>query len=153
MAKLFRGAAVPLFDRLSLSEASDTPTQFDAAQLRASIGRDIIRLLNTRSRLSFAEYRAGDGTVLDYGVPDFSILSIKNGEDIALLEETLGKAIARYEPRLKDVQAHASARPGRPGAALVSLSGVMTIGLQTHRVEFELPLQELRSGEVKVEGS
>jgi len=70
-----RGSVMPLFDRL----AASGETQFPGRNvLRDSVARDLGRLLNTRSRLTFEAFGATDGSVIDYGVPDFSERSMRS---------------------------------------------------------------------------
>jgi type VI secretion system protein ImpF len=153
VARLLRGAPIPLFERLGLDETSAAQTQFDSVQLEASVGRELARLLNTRSPLTFSGYLESDGTVLEYGVPDFSGLSPKSAVDMRMLEATLLAAVHRYEKRLKGVRAEVTNRANRPGSAIVLLSGEITVGLEVRRVDFEVPVDGIQAGNVKVQAS
>src|SRR4051794_23912788 len=101
MSELVRGSSVPLFDRLSSAgEVSVTSRQlFTPEQLEMSIGRELSRLMNTRSRLTISEFAENGGTTLDYGVPDISALSPKSDADLDLLQATVRQAVIFYEPR------------------------------------------------------
>ena len=142
MSELVRGSSVPLFDRLSSNEGPGGIGAFLLLpeQLEASIARELARLFNTRNRLSLSEHGSSTGTVIDYGIPDFSALSPRRGEDRDKLESALLAAVNFYEPRLKNVKVKVEAVADRGDVAAVTLSGDMTIGLQHQRVSFSLNL-------------
>jgi type VI secretion system protein ImpF len=142
MSELVRGSSVPLFDRLASSEAQEGVGAFLLLpeDLQASIARELARLFNTRSRLMPSEYANSTGTVIDYGIPDFSALSPRHAEDRELLESSLKQAIVHYEPRLQNVAVKVAAVPHRGDKAVVTVSGDVFIGLKSQRVSFELGL-------------
>src|SRR5258706_16261488 len=98
MSELVRGSSVPLFDRLSSSESPGSAGAFLLLpqQLQASIARELSRLFNTRCRLMPSQYMESTGTVIDYGIPDFSALSPRHGEDRELLEVALTPAVVFF---------------------------------------------------------
>ena len=142
MAELVRGASIPLFDRLSsVGSVTDNRHQLlTPEQLEASIGRELLKLLNPRSRLLPSEFSASTGTTIDYGIPDTSAISARSPVDLELLQSTIQQAICHYEPRLKDVlvKAFPASRPG--GGALLLISGTLMIGLKLRQLNFELQL-------------
>ena len=142
MAELVRGSSVPLFDRLALSGDSVASGAFllTPEQLHASIGKELSRLFNTRSRLAPSEYAGSTGTVIDYGIPDFSALSPRHPDDRELLQSALKQAIVFYEPRMSNISVKVEAVPQRGDRALVTVSGDVTIGLKPQRVSFALGL-------------
>jgi type VI secretion system protein ImpF len=142
MSELVRGSSVPLFDRLSSSEGPGGIGAFLLLpeQLEASIAQELARLFNSRSRLSLSELDRSTGTVIDYGIPDFSALSPRRGEDREALERALAMSIGFFEPRLKNVRVLVEPVPDRGDVAAVTISGDMTIGLQHQRVSFALNL-------------
>jgi len=142
MTELVRGSSVPLFDRLASSDSQEGVGAFLLLpeHLEASIARELSRLFNTRSRLAPSQYATGTGTVIDYGIPDFSAMSPRHAEDRELLQGALKQAIACYEPRLQNVAVTVAAVPQRGDQAVVTVSGDVTIGLKTQRVSFELGL-------------
>jgi type VI secretion system protein ImpF len=142
MSELVRGSSVPLFDRLSSSEGPGGIGAFLLLpeQLQASIARELARLFNTRSRLGLSEYAQGSGTVIDYGIPDFSALSPRRGEDREALEAALVQAVRHYEPRLQNVKIRIEAVPERGDVAAATVSGDVSIGLQHQRVSFSMNL-------------
>lgn len=103
-----RGSPLPLFDRLSqrtaeLSTARNAGRILDAPALRESVRQDLSRLLNTRSSLRGSPLQMAEGTVLDYGLPDFSSLSAVSETDRDLLGKVVAARIAAHEPRLRNI--------------------------------------------------
>lgn len=144
MSELVRGSSVPLFDRLALHEERVGEGAFLLLpeQLEASIGLELSRLFNTRTRLMPSQYGQSTGTVIDYGIPDFSALSPGRGEDLELMQAALLQAIGHFEPRLSNVTVAVSPEPNRGHAARVRIGGDVVIGLKQQRVSFELALDE-----------
>ena len=142
MSELVRGSSVPLFDRLTQQEGPEGTGALllSPDQMQASIARELARLFNTRSRLSLSEMARSTGTVIDYGVPDFSALSPRRGEDRELLERALVQAVTQFEPRLANVKVTVNAVPERGDVAAVVVKADMSVGLQAQRVSFSLNL-------------
>lgn len=142
MSELVRGSSVPLFDRLATQEATgkDASWLLLPEQLQASIARELSRLFNTRSRLPLSEFHQNSGTVIDYGVPDFSALYARRGDDVAVLESALAQAVTLFEPRLSNVTVKVQGMAQRADAAAVTVGGDVMIGLKAQRVSFELEM-------------
>jgi type VI secretion system protein ImpF len=142
MSELVRGSSVPLFDRLSSAgdPVASRHQLFTPEQLEASIGRELSRLLNTRSRLSLNEFSAAGGTTLDYGIPDTSALSPKSQQDLERLQSAVSQAVIFYEPRLKDVTVKAFPSRRAGAAATLLIAGTVMIGLKLRQLNFELQL-------------
>lgn len=151
MSELVRGSPVPLFDRLSSVHGSEGQRQqlLTPEQLEVSIGRELSRLMNTRSRLSPSEFAASTGTTLDYGIPDISALSPKSHPDLDLLQATIKQAVNHYEPRLKDVTVKAFPAPSAGGSAALVIGGTVTIGLKLRQLNFELQLDPRQGSRAK----
>lgn len=142
MSELVRGSSVPLFDRLAGGAAANENASWLLLpeQLQASISRELSRLFNTRSRLPPSEFHNNSGTVIDYGVPDFSALYARRGDDVALLESALAQAVTLFEPRIQNVSVKVQSVADRADAAFVQVAGDVTIGLKPQRVSFELEM-------------
>lgn len=142
MSELVRGSSVPLFDRLAAGDAASSNASWLLLpeQLQASISRELSRLFNTRSRLAPSEFHQNSGTVIDYGVPDFSALYARRGDDVELLESALAQAVTLFEPRLTNVSVKVQALVNRADAATVTVGGDVMIGLKAQRVSFELEM-------------
>jgi type VI secretion system protein ImpF len=143
MSELSRSASIPLFQRLcardgEMGDAAD----FDAAGLQASIANELSSLLNTRSRLTMGEFLQCQGTVLDFGIPDFSSLSCKSSDDLAAVSQAVQHAIALFEPRLSHthvVAIHDDSSNHR-GQAKLQISGAVRLGMTLRRVDFDIPV-------------
>ena len=148
MSELVRGSSVPLFDRLASSEGQGGVGAFLLLpeHVEASIARELSRLFNTRSRLPPSGMAQSTGTSIDYGIPDFSALSPRHGEDRDLIEKALAQAIGFFEPRMQQVAVKVSEVAGRGDAAVATVSGDVMIGLKPQRVSFALNLNPSQSG-------
>jgi type VI secretion system protein ImpF len=75
-------------------------------QLRGAVARDLQALLNTR-REGIDDGTGEDGelarSVINYGLPDFTSLSVNGMTDRRFIVQSLEEAIARFEPRLEQV--------------------------------------------------
>ncbi|MFB9127956.1 type VI secretion system baseplate subunit TssE [Paraburkholderia dipogonis] len=135
MSAISRGSAMPLFDRL----AAAGETQLTGANaLRESVARDLGRLLNTRSRLTFEAFGESDGSVIDYGVPDFSERSLRSGGDRDAIAAVIQHAIALFEPRLKDVSVSFAFPAERAPDAILMIGGQIREQTGVGHVAFEL---------------
>lgn len=140
---------MPLFERLASEMLDHDNGMLETTQsLQRSIGQELHRLFNTRSPLGLTAYVAGGGTVLDYGVPDFSSLSAQSTPDLERLQTALAVAIARYEPRLLNASVEVNASHERKGLALVHIAADAQLGQEMHRIEFEM-LQDVVAGSAR----
>jgi type VI secretion system protein ImpF len=143
MSELSRSAAIPLFQRLCARDGEmGDAAAFDAAGLQASIANEIASLLNTRCGLTMADFLKCQGTVLDFGIPDFSSLSCKSSEDLALVSQAVQHAIALFEPRLSHTQVVAihDDSINHRGQAKLQISGAVRLGMTLRRVDFDIPV-------------
>ncbi|ACC75044.1 type VI secretion system baseplate subunit TssE [Paraburkholderia phymatum] len=100
MPAIVSSSSMPLFDRLA---ASGDAQLSGAHALRESVARELSRLLNTRSRLTIEAFLESEGTVLEYGVPDFSERSLHSGPDRDAIASVVKRAITLFEPRLVNI--------------------------------------------------
>jgi type VI secretion system protein ImpF len=110
-----RGVNVPLLNRMLLDEAYPNEIHkmrrlvpnYSIRQLKDDVARDLAALLNTRQELQFGvpeEYKELKGSLLEYGVPDFTSLSLMSTSDRKRIRREVELAIALFEPRLRSVQ-------------------------------------------------
>lgn len=115
---------MPLFDRL-IDRELHFPKEVrplrtvDPKGLRASIQRELARLVNTRVQLPLDRLERRLRTVIDYGIPDFGSFSARNHEHRDRLEVILARTIEAYEPRLEDVRVVLE----EPGTDATTLNG------------------------------
>lgn len=142
MSDLSLSSPVPLFQRLCARDGElGDASSFDATGLQASIAQELSSLLNTRCGLTISEFMNCQGTVLDYGVPDFSALSCRSTDDLLLVNQAIQHAITLFEPRLSHihVQTYTGARQ-QPGLAHVQITAAVRLGLSLRRVNFDMPV-------------
>lgn len=142
MSDLSRSSAVPLFQRLCVRDGEKgDASSFDAVGLQASIANELAGLLNTRCGLTMTKFLECQGTVLDYGVPDFSALSCRSTDDLTLVSKAVQHAIKLFEPRLTHTEVRASHNSASlPGRASLHIMGAVRLGLTLRRVDFEMPV-------------
>lgn len=140
MSELTKRSILPLFDRLSCEELSgqDSGVLETMESLEDSITRELHRLFNTRSPLGLSDYQQAEGTVLEYGIPDFSFLSGQSATDLASLQEVLRLAICRYEPRLMGAQVQVSPTQDKKSMARVLITASARLGVEIRRIEFQM---------------
>ncbi|AQV98982.1 type VI secretion system baseplate subunit TssE [Cupriavidus necator] len=136
MSVIVNGLPMPLFERLSAGANVPAVQLLQGEPLRQSVARELARLLNTRSRLTAAQFLESDGTVLDYGVPDFSFRSFQSVPDCEAIAALVERAIALFEPRLRNPRARFADRDS-PAPVLV-IDGDLPLGTALARVAFEL---------------
>lgn len=137
---------MPLFDRL----ASELPDQDSGMletmeSLKDSIARDLFRLFNTRSPLGLSDYENGAGTVLEYGVPDFSHVSGQSNSDLDALQAVLCLAIRRYETRLLHAAVKVIPSNDRKENVRVQVTASARLGTEIRRFDFEMLHEALGS--------
>ena len=152
--KKVEGGRALLFERLAGAsgprgeEEGARPFRIhEGAALKESVARELRRLLNTRSNLPL-DSRGGELSVIDYGLPDFSSLSALSGDDRERLSALVTRAVAAFEPRLRDVRvtaerpSDARAKDERPRsndrALILRLDATLVVGEHPEPVSFSL---------------
>jgi type VI secretion system protein ImpF len=147
-----------LLDRLidnDLRAKADTPMTRNQSvrQLRASLKRDLEWLLNSRR----IPDEAGESTpelqrsLFNYGLPDFSNLSVRSVEDQNRLLWLMETAVAYFEPRLRGVRVTLDPVPTNTRLLRFQIQALLMIDPAPERVSFDTVL-ELNSGEYQVRG-
>ena len=127
-----RGSPLPLFDKLTEAPAELGPNALadrvlEERSLRESVRLDLSRLLNTRSSLRGTLQELAEGTILDYGLPDFSALTPASDADRNFLAKTVAARISAHEPRLRNVRVRLEPDAAYPH----KVQGVVTASLVT----------------------
>ena len=118
------------------TEEPQSPHEADR-ELRSSLQRDLQNLFNTRSLCvvwdeSFGQLRS---SLANYGIPDITGISLTSRNIQELLVRTIGRAIERFEPRLKNV--NVQVEPTQDGrTAHVAISGMLQTDVSAEIVEF-----------------
>lgn len=141
MSTFTRASHIPLFDRLCVQESTPGPVRLQHGDdLRASIARDLERLLNTRNGLTIEEALAGEAYVLAYGVPDMLVQGARDEGAQQVLAAAVQRAIAQFEPRLREVTVQALADGTRPDRVRLVISAAVVVERQMQRVDFDFVL-------------
>ena len=152
--KKVEGGRALLFERLAGGDplaAREGARPFrvhEAAALKESVRRELVRLLNTRSSSALDARGVGVGemSVLDYGVPDFSALSALSGDDRARLSAAVARAVAAFEPRLRDVRVLAEGLRSNDRALILRLDAMLVVGEHSEPVSFPLLVRAAAGG-------
>jgi type VI secretion system lysozyme-like protein len=123
------GARALLFERLEEADPWSPQARpfrvHDREGLRASVARELSRLLNTRCALRPAELAGRPRTVLEYGLADWSPAHAADPAARAALEVEVRRAVEAYEPRLRRVRVRVEPVPGRERALVAFVEGTL----------------------------
>jgi type VI secretion system protein ImpF len=145
----------PLFDRLTdLDPRSSVELRplrtLDRRGLRDSVRRELERLLNTRSSLPADRLAEREPlTVLEYGIPDLSAFSAGDPEDQKRLVTVIARAVAAFEPRLRDTRVVFERLDGSGRLAEMRIEGILTVDAVSEPIAFPT-LLTVKSGEASV---
>jgi type VI secretion system protein ImpF len=97
-----------VFDRLTAPAASGAIGSVQhgtLASLRNAVLRDLEHLLNTRreAELIPADYRESAASLLNYGLPDITMYSLKSAAEQHRLRRSMEAALRLFEPRLSNI--------------------------------------------------
>ena len=151
--KPIEGARALLFDRLvDVSPEWDEHERriLNRDQLKASVRRELERLLNTRCSIPLHQLGEEERSVINYGIPDFSSLSPRNADDHVLIASIVGQTITAFEPRLRGVRVDVG--PGAQSSLFLNISAELTVGLFTEPVSFPVTLNS-KSGTAEMNDS
>jgi len=113
-----------VLDRLLDDEPGEpqrgTAMYFDVPDFKAALARDLEALLNTRlmEHGLFEHYPLAAKSMIRYGIPDLSSLSLLSPKDRERLRGEVQCAIERFEPRLTEVKVTLNV-PDKAGAVLL----------------------------------
>ena len=142
--KPISGARALLFDRLINRpdwEEHEQPLRIlNHKQLKASVRRELGRLLNTRCSLPLHQVGAEERSVVNYGIPDFSSLSPHNADDHELIASIVGQTIAAFEPRLRQIRVEVGPVSAAESALWLNISAELAVGMFAEPVSFPVIL-------------
>ena len=143
--KPIAGARALLFDRLvDLPSGSDERERalriMNREQLKASVQRELGRLLNTRCSLPLHRLVEEERSVINYGIPDFSSLSPQSADDRALIASIVGHTITAFEPRLRQVNVAVSEIENAESSLWLNIKAVLVVGVFAEPVSFPVLL-------------
>jgi len=147
-----------VLDRLLDDEPEHTQLNervlFELSYFRRALARDLESLLNTRLMAqteTFEEYPQASASMLRYGIPDLSGISLLNPDDRELLREQLRRAIETHEPRLSRVRISLDAPRESERHLRFRVDAVLKVHPHRPPVTFDATLQ-LSSNVYKVQG-
>jgi type VI secretion system protein ImpF len=138
-----------VLDRLC-DDAPDDPLRdaapvFGLADFKAALARDLEDLLNTRTPAFddlVERFPLAARSVINYGLPDLSGLSLLNPEHRAKLSNSLSRAIKDHEPRLSEVRVALEVPGARPERLLrFRVDAVLIVHPHRPPVSFNATLQ------------
>lgn len=149
----FKGAYMPLFDRLTDEEFRDPGEEkprvtLDKTGVLESIRTEVENLLNTRAVLPQQDYEALDDEARIYGIPalfglsDFSQIDGANMQSWHHSEELITRAISYYEPRLIDPIVKLKRYDNMTQQLYVEISGSYKVGNTVERISFPIAIED-----------
>lgn len=147
---LVHGARAPLFDRFGAAGEGGAAPFLDwhaarrdgqdvaVSALELSIGRELGRLLNTRCGATLAQLAGRERSVIDYGLPDYSILYTDHIDDRRRLTELVRDTIVAFEPRLREVEVRIELLGNSRHALRVYVQGMVAVHGRLEAVSLQL---------------
>lgn len=150
---MLRGARAPLFDRFGDEDgeggaaflpwhAARGGASLTLSALESSVAAELDRLLNTRCAASLEQLAGRRRSVLDYGLPDYSMLYTGDLKHRRQLGELVRDTIAAFEPRLREVQVEVALDPNSRQALQVGVSGHLVADDRLEPVSFKVSVRE-----------
>ncbi len=141
--RLVRAAPAPLFERLTdlnpdVSAEAQPLTTLPPGALRASVLREIERLLNTRAPVAAPVLQQRVRSTIDYGIPDLSVLGTRDFDSETRFADAIRQAIEAYEPRLADPSVRLARSTRQNGGVVVQVNGELRMGSIREPVSFEI---------------
>jgi type VI secretion system protein ImpF len=142
-----KGYAPGLFDRLMERPGpgqSGTALRMTIEEVKDAVARDLEALLNTRAVLPeelFKRYPECARSIVTYGLHDFAGLSLSSADDRAFICRSLEAAIARHEPRLRNVQARLELRDDAVNRLNFAITALLVVSTAQEPVNFDAVLQ------------
>ncbi|KPX21148.1 Uncharacterized protein ALO71_01784 [Pseudomonas amygdali pv. dendropanacis] len=142
-----------LDDRPHKSVESSSQRLSSLADYKASIVRDLEILVNTRQSLVANELEGFanlSGTILDYGMPDFTSRSVLDPQDRLLIQRQLEKAISVGDRRFRSVKVQLLAQQTGQRMLTFRVDAVLRLQDISRQVSFDAVLQ-VNTQEYKVQ--
>jgi type VI secretion system protein ImpF len=141
--RITAGVRVPLFDRLvetaapdDLVDGSHDHRMLDRAGLKASIGRELARLLNTRTPLAADRLDRRPRSTVDYGLPDLSRFWPGDDDSEKELARLIERTVVAFEPRLLAPRVAIERVSGQRRALRAVVSGSIALNAMVEPVSF-----------------
>jgi type VI secretion system protein ImpF len=144
-----------LDDRPQVSVEPASQRLSSLADYKASIVRDLETLVNTRQSLVVSElhsdrFKSLHGTILTYGMPDFTSKGVLNPEDRSQIQRQLETAIATGDRRFRSVKVQLLAQQTGQRMLTFRVDAVLRLHDISRQVSFDAVLQ-VNTQEYKVQ--
>ena len=146
--RITEGVRVPLFDRLVATAAHPRTgddrhdrRMLDRAGLRASIEREVERLLKTRTPLAIDRLARRPRSTLDYGLPDLSTFRPLDLDGERRLARLIEQTVTAFEPRLHAPQVAIERLADRRLAVQAVITGTVSLDGMAEPVTFPVLLE------------
>lgn len=143
-----KGFTPGLFDRLMdvpvKGSSSGTETRLSIEDMKDSVARDLEALLNTRTIITEAllkRYPECGRSIVTYGLNDFAGRSLSSPDDRVYICACLERAIARHEPRLRNVRASLELRDDSTNRLNFAITALLVVSSTQEPVNFDAVLQ------------
>ena len=136
-----------LFDKLFQDggrEGAHALRRLSVEALKEAVARDVEALLNARMVFPdhvLHKYPECRQSVLTFGIPDISGLSLASDADRAGICKSLEQAITRHERRLSSVAVTLQVDPGATAMLYFAISAALDTGTAREPVSFDASLQ------------
>ena len=135
-----------LFDRLMGpgGASSGTVARLSIEDVKDAVARDLEALLNTRAVIPedlLKRYPEAGRSIITYGLNDFAGRSLSSPDDRAYICACLERAIARHEPRLRNVRASLELREDSINRLNFSITALLVVSSAQEPVNFDAILQ------------
>jgi type VI secretion system protein ImpF len=138
--------AVSVLDRLLVAEEGEPRSYREAlVDLRRRVLRDLEWLLNARvgcdPRLLGVSGGERGGELLHFGLPDITLVDLRNDRKREELRRWIADAVARFEPRLENVRVTLKGSDERRGSTRFQVEGRLRVDPEPIEFPFEAAVQ------------
>jgi type VI secretion system protein ImpF len=131
-----------LFERLLADEGAHRVGErflHSVDEARDSVARDLEALMNSRAGMSaesLTDFPLASRSVLNFGIPDFSSMSLHSGLDRDQLCRGIAAAVEQQDRRLRLVSVTLDAEPQAIGRLSFTITAVLTLSGVVQSVRF-----------------
>ncbi|MEW5787868.1 MAG: type VI secretion system baseplate subunit TssE [Pseudomonadota bacterium] len=140
-----KGFEPSLFDKLfDVAPQGAIRRQHSLDALKDSVARDLEALLNTRTVIDeelVGRFPLALDSLASFGLNDFAALSLANVNHRRQICQSIERAIARHEPRLRDVQVTLELNRQAVNALFFSIRALLVVRPAREPVSFDAMLQ------------
>jgi type VI secretion system protein ImpF len=128
----------------TVTKEPPTSRRQDLRALERSVARDVEALLNSRRETLEdlpSEFAEVNGSLLTYGLPDLTSLSLLNNDDRNRIRRAVEEAINHFEPRLQRVRVNLEAPREHDRGLRFRIDAMLRVDPTPEPVTFDAVLQ------------